>query len=77
MYAALQQIENLTVDVVAKESLRTIISLLSVIQIMTINEAKRKIEDQTFLRFLYFYVGMVVALLPTCISFPMIMENSK
>lgn len=63
MYAALLQIENLTVDVVAKESLRTIISLLSVIQIMTI--------------FLYFYVGMVVALLPTCISFPKKMENSK
>ena len=46
MYAALLQIENLTVDVVAKESLRTIISLLSVIQIMTINEAKKKISEK-------------------------------
>lgn len=47
MYAALQQIENLTVDVVAKESLRTIISLLSVMQIMTINEAKKIISEKT------------------------------
>ena len=46
MYAALLQIENLTVDVVAKESLRTIISLLSVIQIMTINEAKKKNSEK-------------------------------
>lgn len=46
MYAALLQIESLTVDVVAKESLRTIISLLSVIQIMTINEAKKKISEK-------------------------------